>query len=336
MARVAKSSPLSRRATAFRLSTYLTSWDPASAPGYDPLLQSACGGVTALCGQLAVASMLDPLHLVTATPHGLLPGNGISQGSEVRFVVTVLDSMTVLMNAPFSVDPAAGSLLAPCLTYPVGNSLPSISLFDYWDSSTAINRVVTGATVDTLDISLNSGFHEMTFAGLAADLLDSQSFVTGSAGLQQFPMEPVLTSFDYSIVPGHLGEAWLGFTAQQVFTLTQASIKIKNNLVPRNMEFGAVYPRSIAAGPRDVSVAFSLFADDSAEVEQLYLAAKQRTPISVMFQMGQQQGQMMGVYLPSVVPEIPLYDDRETRLIWEFKANVAQGTKNDEISLALA
>src|ERR1700722_10497323 len=65
------SSPLSRRATAFSLSTYLTSWETVNGPGYGPLLQSACGGVPSLCTQLSVASMTDSLHLVTTTPHGL-------------------------------------------------------------------------------------------------------------------------------------------------------------------------------------------------------------------------------------------------------------------------
>jgi hypothetical protein len=176
----------------------------------------------------------------------------------------------------------------------------------------------------------------MMFSGLAANLLDSESFAPGTAGLQSFPTEPDSSAFDYSIVGGQLGEAWLGFTAQQVFTLTEASIQIKNNLVPRNMEFGYIYPASIAAGSRDVSISFSIFADDSTTVKELYLAAKQRNPISAMFQLGQQQGQMMGVYLPAVQLEIPLYDDRQTRLIWDFKANVAQGTGNDEIFIALA
>jgi hypothetical protein len=44
----------------------------------------------------------------------------------------------------------------------------------------------------------------------------------------------------------------------------------------------------------------------------------------------------MGVYLPAVTLEIPLYDDREPRLIWDFKSNVAQGTNNNEIFIALA
>ena len=71
-------------------------------------------------------------------------------------------------------------------------------------------------------------------------------------------------------------------------------------------------------------------------VKDLYLSAKQRAPISVLLQLGQQQGRMMGIYLPSVTLEIPEYDDRETRLIWDFKANIAQGTNNDELFVALA
>jgi hypothetical protein len=102
------------------------------------------------------------------------------------------------------------------------------------------------------------------------------------------------------------------------------------------MEFGFIYPSSIAAGPRNVSITFSVFADDSSLIESLYVAAKLRTPVPAMFQLGQQQGQMMGVYLPQVMLEMPLYDDQESRLIWDFKTDVAQGTNNNEIFIALA
>ncbi len=330
------SSPLMRRATAFSVSTYLSSGFGGGVPGYGPLLQSACGGVPSLASGLTVAAMPDALHLVTTTAHGLVAGNGVSQGSEVRFVESVVDSLTVLLNAPFSATLAAGTMLTPCTSYPLGNSLPSVSLFDYWDPADALDRIITGATVDTLAVSLNGAFHEMTFSGLAADLLDSYSFVTGSAGLTSFPTEPTVGGFDYSIVAGHLGEVWLGANAQQLFTLTAATIEVKNNLVPRNMEFGSIYPLSIPAGPRDVALTFSVYADDSALVTNLYIASKQRMPISAMFQLGQQQGQMMGIYIPSFVPEMPLYDESQSRLIWDFKGNIAQGTNNDEIYIALA
>jgi hypothetical protein len=81
---------------------------------------------------------------------------------------------------------------------------------------------------------------------------------------------------------------------------------------------------------------FTLFAQDDAQTRGLYAAAKSRSPIPAMLQLGQQQGQMMGIFVPNVVPEIPLYNDSETRLMWEFKNNLGQGSSNDEIYVAFA
>jgi hypothetical protein len=53
-----------------------------------------------------------------------------------------------------------------------------------------------------------------------------------------------------------------------------------------------------------------------------------------MFQLGQVGSQLMGIYLPSVVPVVPEFDDAETRLKWRFEDVRAQGTDNDEIVVA--
>jgi hypothetical protein len=83
-----------------------------------------------------------------------------------------------------------------------------------------------------------------------------------------------------------------------------------------------------------VTVNFSLYEQDDAATLGLYQAAKQRSPISVMFQLGQQPGQLMGVYMKNVVPEIPDFDDRDPRLQWKFVNCRAQGTIDDEIFVA--
>jgi hypothetical protein len=44
----------------------------------------------------------------------------------------------------------------------------------------------------------------------------------------------------------------------------------------------------------------------------------------------------MGIFLPNMIPEIPNYTDSGTRLLWEFKQNRAQGSSDDEISVAFA
>ncbi len=145
-----------------------------------------------------------------------------------------------------------------------------------------------------------------------------------------------MQSFDYSIVPGHLGEVWLGSGADQFFTLTEAALQVKNSLEVRNREFGSSYPRAIVPGSRVISSEFTLLAQDDAQTTALYAAAKARTAVSAMLQLGQQQGQIMAIFLPSMVPEIPDYNDSETRLQWEFKNNRAQGSSDDEIAIAFA
>jgi hypothetical protein len=66
----------------------------------------------------------------------------------------------------------------------------------------------------------------------------------------------------------------------------------------------------------------------------LYQAARQRSPIEVMFQLGQEAGQLFGAYMKSVVPEVPEFDDSETRMQWQFRGCRAQGTVDDEMVVA--
>lgn len=325
-----------RRQTAFESRTYLTSWNGAGEPGYGPLFEAALGAPAQMTSGLTVGSVQSGVQLQTTAPHGLSTGAAISYSNEIRFVTAVPDASTVVVNAPFTNIPAAGATLAQTVTYSLSTALPSITLYDYWDPSTAVSRIVTGAGVDTFLVSVNGDFHEFAFTGPAADLLDSSSFLPGSAGLTIFPVEPELSEFDYSIVPGHLGEVWLGSTANQFLTLTEASVEVKNNIDVRNHEFGSSYPTAIAPGMRQVACTFTLLALDDAQTTGLYTAAKQRSLISAMLQLGRQQGQLMGIFLPNVTPEIPNYNDSETRLQWQFKNNVAQGISNDEIYIAFA
>lgn len=325
-----------RRHTAFQSRTYLTSWSGSGQPSYGPLFQAALGASAQLSTGLVISSVQNPTTLQTATPHGLSTGFGISYGNEIRFVTVVPDPSTAVINAPFSTAPSPSSALAPAVTYKLSTSLPSLTLYDYWDPVSAVSRVITGAAVNNFQVSINGDYHEFLFTGPAADVLDSSSFVSGMGGLNSFPAEPALIEFDYSIVPGHLGQVWLGTPANQFFTLTEASVAVSNSIESRNQEFGSSYPRAIVPGSRLVSSEFMLLAQDDAQTTALYTAAKQRNPISAMLQLGQQQGQLMGIFLPNMTPEIPNYDDAEPRLQWEFKNNRAQGSADDEVYIAFA
>jgi hypothetical protein len=229
-----------------------------------------------------------------------------------------------------------GVVLAATVGYKLATQLSSLSLYDYWDPANAVSRLIAGAAVDKFQIDVKGDVHSLYFSGPAADILDSCSNSFGVSGLTLFPGEPALSTFNYSIVPGQLGEVWLGSPLNQVFTLTQAAIEIRNNLLVRNQEFGSAYPLALVPGPREVISSFVLFAQADTDTQNLYAAAKARTPVSALLQLGSQQSQTMAIYLPNVVPELPLFDDSETYLSWEFKNNLAQGVSNDESYLAFA
>jgi hypothetical protein len=81
-------------------------------------------------------------------------------------------------------------------------------------------------------------------------------------------------------------------------------------------------------------VEFSLYQQDDSITPALYQAARQRSPIPVMLQLGQQQGQMFGLYMQNVIPEVPEFDDSDKRQQWHFVNCRAQGVLNNEIFVA--
>jgi hypothetical protein len=323
-----------RKRTSFELRTYLTSNAPSAAgPAYGPLFESALGGTPLPFAGGAVASY-SAGTLAFAAPHGLSIGQAVTSGGEIRFVTAIVDASTVQLSAPLTVAPAAGAAVGATVTYQPATELPSVSIFDYWSPATALQRILCGAAVDEMVIDINGDYHEFQFSGIAQDVLDSASFSSGASQLQSFPLEPALGAFDFSIVPGNLGQAWLGSTPAQFFTVTSASVALKNNLDARMREFGSSLPLAISPGERSVEATFQLYSQDDSATTALYQAARQQSPISVMLQLGDAAGQLTGVYLKSVIPVVPQFDDSKNRLQWQFKSLRAQGTVDDEIAVA--
>ena len=325
-----------RKDTSFDLRTYMSGWtDQTVAPGYGPLFQAALGGTPLLWPGATTGSSADPSRISFTTQHGLIPGQAVSNGSEIRFVAAKVDDDTVQLNAPFS-GAVSNSLLGPTITYQPGNELDSVSIFDYWSPGSAVQRILSGAAVNQLRVSVNGDFHEFEFSGQACDLLDTSSFESGEAALTSFPAEPPVVDLQYTIVPGHLGQIWLGSAPNQFFTVTKAEILFDNGLDLRAREFGSALPRAISPGLRSVTLDFSLYQQDDSGTRTLYQAARQRSPVSVMIQLGQQNNQLLGLYMKSVIPEVPEFDDTEKKQKWQFQNCRAQGNVNDEIFVAFA
>jgi len=327
--------PNLRTQTTFDLRSYMTGWsDQASEPSHGPLIEAALGSDALLFAGGVAGAGCEGKTLVLASPHLLAAGQAVAFGGEIRFVSAIVNETTVLLNAAFSLVPSEGSPIGRTATYMPSLRPKSVSIFDYWSPAEAVQRIVCGAGIDKMQLQVNGDYHEFRFTGAAMDVVDSSSFGGGQASLLSFPAEPTVADFDYSIIPGHLGQAWLGPVASRFFTVTDAEITLDNNLDLRAREFGAITPRCIAAGTRSALVDLSLYGREDEATVSLYQAARQRSPIEVMLQLGQDAGQLFGVYLKSVVPEVPEFDDSETRLQWHFRGCRAQGTVDDEIVVA--
>lgn len=323
-----------RKTTSFDLKTFMTEWTNQSVPpSHGPLFQAALGAAPILFSGGTVQSVTNQTQLQFSSAHGLTPGQGIAFGGEIRFVAAVQDTVTLFINAPFS-NLTAGSAVGATITYKLAEDLGSASIYDFWDPSTAVQRVLSGAGMDKMQVKVNGDFHEFDFSGPARDLIDSASFTSGQGGLTQVPAEPLAAGFDYTIVPGHLGQVWMGATPARFFTLTAAELVLDNKIALRLHEFGNDFPRCIQGDVRAVTLNFSIFEQDDAQTKALYQAARQRSPIGVTIQLGEQLGQLFGAYMPAMVPEVPEFDDRDTRLQWKFQSSRAQGTVNDELYIS--
>ena len=325
-----------KRQTSYQLRTYLSGWnDQLSEPSQGPLFRASLGAPVRLAAGLVTGSVAG-VALTFTSAHGLAVGQAVAFGSEIRFVAAVLNAQSVALNVPFTLAPGPGAVLGSTASYAPANSLPSFDVFDYWSPSTAVHRILAGSAVDRMTVKVNGDFHEFEFRGPARDLIDSVSFTPGEGSLTEFPSEPNIGTFDSNIVPGHLGQAWLGASPERFYSITEAEFTINNNIDVRDREFGSTLPRCLSAGLRDVRLNFTLHEQDDAATKGLYQAARQRSPISVMFQLGQQPGQLFAIYLKSMIPEVPEFDDGETRLQWRFTGSRAHGTVDDEVFIAFA
>lgn len=323
-----------RRNTAYQFNTLMTQWlDQSEPPSIGPLFQAGMGAAPVVFDGGTVDSTTGLTGITLTTAHELSTGQGVAFEGEIRFVSAVQDATTFFVNAPFT-NLGAASVLGTTITYKLATTLASTSIFDYWDPTEAVQRIVEGAVVDTFRVNINGDFHEFAFSGPARDLIDSASFETGEGELTTFPEEPGLGGFDYTVIPGHLGQVWMGATPIQFFTITEAELSLQNDVALRVKEFGSDLARCFAAGKRKVQLNIRLFEDLDGDAAGLYQAARSRSPISVMLQLGQQSGQLFGAYMPAMVPTVPEFDDQDTRLQWRFQNSRAQGTVDDELYIA--
>ncbi|MBM3758872.1 MAG: hypothetical protein FJW36_01365 [Acidobacteria bacterium] len=318
----------------FNLESYGTGWSGGNTkPGIAPILESGmCASAQLGAAYLVQANSGSSVTLQADAP--LTIGMGLSFGSEIRFVESISGPRDFTLNTPFSIQLSSGAQLDGCANLSTGDSVNAMSVLDTWAPSQAIQRFLTGAVADQMKITVNNDFLEIGAKGFARNLFDNVSGV-GGVGFQ-FPEAPANASpLANSPIAGHLGQAFIGVPASRLCTLTQAEIRIDNNIEPRTDEFGCFDTKAFVLGRRKVSLDLTVFERNDALSQALYTKAVNNEPVPVMLQMGTQSGSMFAVYLPSVLFPVPAFNDDQPRLLWQFRNAVAMGLQNDEIFIAM-
>jgi len=325
-----------RKQIQFQVGTYLYQRDEMSpAPRYGALVAAAMGSTPLASAGGMTVSQVDGAQVTFGGPHGLSVGQALAVGGEVRFVESVASANTVVVSAPFESD-LAGMIAGSTVSYPLAHDLKSVTLYDFWSPDTSVQRVLPGSAVDEMRIDVNGDYHEITFRGEAAELVDSRTFQAEQAGLAAFPVEPVLAAHAEAPIPGHLGQAWLGTGPEMIHTVKSARVSINNNIAFRRTDFGSLRARCLVPGDREVQVELEMYSQDRAVFNELYEAARMRNGLPLMVQLGSAPGQLCGLWIPNFVPEVPEFLDDEPRLRWKVRASQAQGTSEDEVYVAFA
>lgn len=323
------------KTVSYMLQTYMTAWESdEDTPCYDSLFRATLGGVGIVFDGATISSVVAEDRLTFAAPHGLSVGQGVRVIDELRFVSNIQDDFTITLNAPLSRPPESGTPAGRTITYLPSNSVPTMSVLDYWDPAEAVQRAILGCAVNRCRIAVNGDFHKFEFSGQAVEIVDSYHYSSVQGAWSAFPAEPSSQLKTFSLVPGNLGQAWFGPNPTQFQTVVEAEISIRNNIDLRRRDFGATKPTCVLFGERSVEIDIVVAGSASPETIAIYDAAVNRMPIGVMLQLGTHEGRLCAIYMPAVVPEPPEFEDDDLRLQWRFRKCRAQGSMNDEISIA--
>jgi len=323
-----------RKVVAYEFETYVMAQDSGTLqPTAAQMVQAALGGAARQTSAQTATVSTGGLEVDFSAPHGMGEGSAVNVNGELRFVEGVPSTTAVRLCAPLT-QTSGAAVIFPAVTYGPTNTLPTISLFDYWDPSTTVQRVVRGAGVEEMELNVNGTEHSLIFRGPAAEQIDSASFQPTAGALTAFPVEPTVEANTWAPVPGNLGQVWIGNSDSRVLTLTKARVRVKNNIQIRDFEFGSPYPLALSPGERQVDVQFEVYSTDESAFAELYQAAQAHAPIPLTIQLGDQPGAMAAIHLKTFIPQMPDFDDNETRLLWNFSSSRAQGTGDDEIYFA--
>lgn len=319
----------------FELDCYFATRDPqAPTDGVANLMEATLGGERITWNGLTAIDVSGNGQVVAFNAaHGLKVGQAVRFQGQLRFVKSVVNTTTITVSAPFGQGFQAGSVTGKTVSMWPGDKPKPLTMGNYWTPAGTLDRLLAGCVVNEMAVALNSDFHGASFRGSVREIASVTGFSPGSTGLVSFPAEPSNPTQTFQLVPGHVGRLFIGGAE---YYLLDLSLRFLNNADTTTREFGMSLSPCYSADLRELSLQFQLYAAQDAAVNQLHVLSRSRLETDLTIQLGNQPGQLVGIYVPRFVPEIPELKDSDTRVAMSYPKSIAYGVSNDEVTVAFA
>jgi len=235
---------------------------------------------------------------------------------------------------------AATASAGVSVTYNLANAAPSLTIFDFNRPATVSQRAIMGAIVSRMKADIGQDFAALEFSGEGKWAIDTDQFstadTTAKSGLTTFPTEPTTPTSVGSAVAGYKGTITLDGQTYTTFRTGSIELAVAREL-PKD-GWSSDYPIAPANGLRTVRLDFSLYDDDSANLQAFKGKAFSNTPVNITLAIGTSAGNIWTWNLKNVLVAKPAYDYSQTRRGVNFNgctAHMSSITQDDELQLVL-
>lgn len=238
---------------------------------------------------------------------------------------------------------AGNAVASTSVTYSCADTTPSLSIWNFVNPSTASQQVAFGSIVRQFRVQGGQNVATVEFSGEAKSVLDSVTMASLTDGNAEkggltgttFPSQPSSPVTNGTFVVGFTGGATLdgnAFSEMRALTLTADSGRELSHDNWNSYVAGAP-----AINRRSVQVEFSIYDDDTANMNSLKSKCGNNTPIDISLQFGTTAGNIWTFNLKNVVLANPTYDYGQLKRAVNFtgRAYATSATSKDAITLVI-
>jgi hypothetical protein len=228
------------------------------------------------------------------------------------------------------------------VAYTLSDVLKTFTMYIYRGDGTGTpnHEMGWGCIVRRLVFNLGQDVAEFSAEGECGWVQGSKSFAGAStvekAGQATFPTEPNSPTTLGNLIAGFTGSITIG--GNTIADIVSAQITLETGAEVVKNTFGSRTATGVEADERRVTMSFSIFNSDDANLETLREAAETKTPVDATMVVGDGAGGIYTFVVKQIQLESPDIDDSQRRMVVQFPESRAYGTSisaKDELAMTL-